>query len=100
MVKQISVVATIIAEAGSEEIIYQELQRLVLLTRKEEGCINYVLHRSNDESGLFIMYENWKSEEDLNRHNQSDHLKTFKNDNKGALKEIQVYKLTMIENDK
>jgi len=97
MAKQISVVATIIAEEGLEEKIYQELHRLVPLTRKEEGCIDYILHRSNDDCGVFIMYENWKSKEDLNRHNQSSHFKAFASNTQGIIKELKVHELTMIK---
>jgi len=99
MAKQISVVATIIAEEGLEEKIYQELQRLVPLTRKEKGCIDYVLHRSNDDSRVFIMYENWKSKEDLNRHNQSKHFKAFQSNTQGIIKELKVHELTTIESN-
>jgi quinol monooxygenase YgiN len=98
MAKKISVVAIIIAEMGSEEKIYQELKKLVPLTKTESGCIDYVLNRSNDDSGLFIMYENWKSKEDLDRHNQSKHFNAFQSNTQGIIKELKVHELTMIEN--
>jgi quinol monooxygenase YgiN len=41
---------------------------LVAPTRAESGCINYDLHRSNDDPSVWMLYENWRSPDDLEQH--------------------------------
>ncbi|MBL9129281.1 MAG: antibiotic biosynthesis monooxygenase, partial [Verrucomicrobiales bacterium] len=39
-----------------------------------EGCLNYDLHESAEESGQFMFHENWRSRADLDRHLASPHV--------------------------
>ena len=43
-------------------------------TRKEEGNKAYQLHRSADEPDTFLLYERWRSLDDLDRHLKSDYI--------------------------
>jgi len=74
---KVTVVARIKAKEGLEERVKQELMNLLAPTRSEEGCINYDLHQSVQDKSLFLFYENWKSEDDLKRHLENQHLKNF-----------------------
>lgn len=65
---QVTVVATLKAKPGKAEELRAELLKLVPLTLREDGCINYDLHESTETAGLFLFYENWKSKQDLDRH--------------------------------
>ena len=38
-----------------------ELEKLVPITRAEDGCLQYDLHVDNENSGFFVFYENWES---------------------------------------
>jgi quinol monooxygenase YgiN len=58
---QLTVVAKIKAKFGSEAVLRQELLQLVLPTIAENGCLNYDLHCSIEDSTLFLFYENWAS---------------------------------------
>ena len=73
----VTVVALIRAQAGQEEQLGAALQALVEPTHREDGCINYDLHRDLDDPGLFIFHENWESRGHLERHLQSDHIQHF-----------------------
>lgn len=73
----LTVVAKMKAKPGMEEQVKQEVQALVAPTRAEAGCINYDLHQSLEEKGLFLFYENWKSREDLDAHLKTPHLQAF-----------------------
>ena len=53
----LTVIARLKAKDGSEEKLGAMLRALVAPTRAEKGCINYDLHRSHDDPGLFIFYE-------------------------------------------
>jgi hypothetical protein len=57
----LTVIAKLKAKDVSEEQLYEELRNLVGPTRAEEGCINYDLHRSVEDPGTFMFYENWES---------------------------------------
>ena len=76
--KKVTVVARIKAKPGLEEQVKNELLGLVGPTRTEGGCINYDLHQSSDEAGLFMFYENWISKKDLDDHLAMPYLEAFK----------------------
>jgi quinol monooxygenase YgiN len=78
MSKPVTVVARVRAKMGKEDIVLQELLRMVEETRKEQGCINYDLHISADSPGSFLFYENWQSLAHLDRHAQSAHIQNFR----------------------
>jgi quinol monooxygenase YgiN len=85
--KKITVMARIKARAGMEEKVKQELLSMVSLTRKEAGCINYDLHQSPDNKAVFLFYENWRSQKDLDDHLQMPYFKAFMGKGKDLLAE-------------
>ena len=85
--KKITVVARIKAKAGMEKKVKQELLSMVGPTRKEAGCINYDLHQSPENKGLFMFYENWRSQKDLDDHLATPHFKAFMGKGKELLAE-------------
>ncbi len=75
--KKLTVLARIKAKAGREEEVLREILILIAPTRSEEGCINYDLHRSQDDPTLFCLYENWQSREVLDEHLATPYLQAF-----------------------
>ena len=73
----LTVVAFIQSKAGKETEVEQTLRGLIPPTRSEAGCINYNLHRSHDNEGLFMFYENWNSREALDQHLATPYLQAF-----------------------
>jgi quinol monooxygenase YgiN len=73
----LTVIAYIFAKRGEEQRVRTALLGLVDETRKETGCINYDLHDSEENTALFLMYENWRSAADLEAHARSAHLREF-----------------------
>ncbi|MBO1331356.1 putative quinol monooxygenase [Streptomyces sp. VRA16 Mangrove soil] len=51
------------------------LTSLVAPTRQEEGNLDYHVHEHED--GRFFLYEVWRSQEDLDLHNQFPPLRAF-----------------------
>ena len=49
----------------------------VAFLRAEPGCLNYDLHQSRDDTGVWFVYENWRSAEGFSVHMQSEHLRAF-----------------------
>ena len=78
MPAKLTVVARVKALPGKEKEVLAELLHLVTETRKEDGCLNYDLHRSHDDPTLFLFYENWLSQAHLDRHAQSAHIRAFR----------------------
>ncbi len=78
MGKEVTVLALLKAKPGLEEEVKRELMALQGPTRSEEGCINYDLHQSKEDPSCFMFYENWKSQEDLDKHLQMPYLTAFR----------------------
>ena len=55
----------------------RELEALIEPTTKEDGFVNYNLHHSTEDDGLFYLYENWESAEKLDAHLAAPHLVRF-----------------------
>lgn len=70
----LTVVARLKAKEGQEQRLREELMKLVEPTHAEQGCIQYDLHESNEEKGLFLFYENWTDAQALERHLRSPHI--------------------------
>jgi quinol monooxygenase YgiN len=77
MSEQLTVVVRIKAKRGKEEHVKQELTKLLAPTRAEPGCINFDLHQAAEDTSLFLVHENWASEEDLNRHFEMAYLRAW-----------------------
>jgi len=73
----LTVVARLKAKSGSEAELERELRALLAPTRAERGCLNYDLHRSAQDPGLFVFHENWESRDLWNDHMNSPHIKAF-----------------------
>ena len=71
----ITVVAHIKAKPPTIEATRELLQALIMPTRIEQGCIKYQLFQNEADPTDFTFIEEWTSDEDLNAHLTSDHLK-------------------------
>ena len=75
--EQITLIAKVKAKEGLEETLKNELTALLEPTGKEAGCITYNLHQNSEDKSLFMFYENWTSQQALDEHLQTPHLKAF-----------------------
>ena len=62
------------ARTGHEPFLEAELRALVAPTRKEDGCLQYDLHRASDGTGAFLLHEVWESREHHAAHTKTDHF--------------------------
>jgi quinol monooxygenase YgiN len=72
---KVTVVATFKAKAGMEDAARDAILALIAPTRAEAGCVNYDLHQTTDDPSLFMLYENWVSQKDLDAHLAMPYLK-------------------------
>ncbi|BAN22902.1 putative quinol monooxygenase [Caballeronia insecticola] len=75
---EVAVVAILVAKPGREEELRQVLEANVEPTRKEQGALQYDLHRDIKEPRRFIFFERWASEAALDEHGRSAHIQTFR----------------------
>ena len=69
------VVATFKAKPGQADGLCAVLSSLVAPTRREPGCISYVLERAVDDPATFFTVERWKTDDDLKAHMVTPHVK-------------------------
>jgi quinol monooxygenase YgiN len=62
------------AKEGQHLLLEAELRALVNPTRKEEGCLQYDLHRGADQPGTFLLHEAWASREHHAAHTRTPHF--------------------------
>jgi len=62
------------ARTGHEPFLEAELRALVPPTRREEGCLQYDLHRAADGTGAFLLHEVWETREHHTAHTKTDHF--------------------------
>jgi quinol monooxygenase YgiN len=62
------------AKEGQHLLLEAELRALVSPTRKEEGCLQYDLHRGADQPGTFLFHEVWASRDHHAAHTRTPHF--------------------------
>jgi quinol monooxygenase YgiN len=65
------------AAAGREEEAATQLRKLLAPTRKEPGCVNYLLHRDPEDPTKFMFYEGFKSQAALEAHTKTPHFQEW-----------------------
>lgn len=70
----VSLIATLTALPETREELHRLLVDQVGPTRAEHGCIDYNLHVDASDPCIFVFYENWKSQADLDAHMKMPHL--------------------------
>jgi quinol monooxygenase YgiN len=73
----VSVVARYLAKAGKEEQVKQTLLDMVAPTRQEEANISYDLYQAKGQPAMFILEENWRSQEGLAQHMQARYFRAM-----------------------
>jgi quinol monooxygenase YgiN len=88
----ISITAIIKSKQENIEEVKNLVQNLVIQTRKEDACIRYDLHTTEN---VFIIWEEWKDQAGLDIHNNQPYLQDFiKQSENLVATPILVYKTT------
>jgi quinol monooxygenase YgiN len=74
---ELKIVATIVAKKAFQSELEQILRTVVNETRKEEGNVSYELHQELQNPLKYIIIEVWKSQQAIDKHNESVHFKAF-----------------------
>jgi len=70
----VTLVVVMRAKEGQHLLLEAELRALITPSRKEEGCIQYDLHRSVEHPGTFLFHEVWESREHHTAHTRTPHF--------------------------
>ena len=92
----VTVVAKMTAKSDTIEVVKAELIKMLAPTRQEEGCLEYRLHRDNDNPDVFVFYENWKNLACLEQHMNSPHFQAYVAAVGDLIADKAVHKLTEI----
>ena len=93
---KLTIVANIHAHPSKIDLVAAELEKLVPLTRTEPGCIQYDLHRDNNNPAHFMFYENWESRELWQAHMGAPHLAAYMKATEGAVVDFVLNEMTHI----
>ena len=67
----------LLAKAGEEQKIAGLFPALQAESRKEPGCLMYVVHQHAEEPRRFLVYEQYRDEEALAVHRNSHHFQHY-----------------------
>ncbi len=71
------IVAENYIRSGAKEKYLELASQLVEATRREEGNISYALHQDAADENHLTFIEEWKDEEAIKLHNESEHFTTL-----------------------
>lgn len=94
MLKPLTIVARIEADNDKIELVKTELLKLIEPTLQESGCIQYDLHQDNDNSAVFLFYENWESRALWQAHMNNSHLAEYAKATEGAVASFTLNEMT------
>lgn len=92
----LKVIASIVAKAGSEQLVRKALLRLIAPTQAEPGFIQYDLHQSIEDARVFVFVESWQNRELHAQHMQSAHLAAYQQEVAGHVESWDVKLLVQI----
>ncbi len=93
---KLTIIANITAKAEHINLVKTELEKLIPITQKEAGCINYDLHQDNENPAHFMFYENWTSRELWQAHMNNQHLQDYTAATDGAIETFTLNEMTPI----
>ena len=93
---QLTIVASIHAKADKIDLVKAELEKLIPITRAENGCIQYDLHQDNENPAHFLFYENWESRELWQTHMNAPHLAAYMSATEGAVELFTLNEMTVV----
>ena len=93
---KLTIVANIHANSDRIALVKAELEKLIPVTRAEKGCIQYDLHRDNDNPAHFMFYEEWESRELWQTHMNAPHLAVYMQATDGAVAEFTLNEMSRI----
>ena len=93
---ELTVTAKFIIREDERETVKAELQKLIVPTRGEEGCLCYDLHQDTENECILFFYETWATREFWNAHMETNHVKACLKAIEGKCVSVELGTLTKI----
>ena len=74
----VNAVLLVEVKEGHLEHVKQQIELLGAETLKEEGCILYNAYYSTNNPNTVCFVEQWESQEHLDKHLETEHIKTYR----------------------
>ena len=87
------------AKLGKREAALQAARICSEKTRQEPGSLDYTFYEGIDDEQTFFLFEQWESQEALDRHIKSEHLAAFRTSLKDLLERpssIRVFEVSSV----
>ena len=91
---KLTIVAHITAKPDQIDLVKGELEKLVPITRSEQGCVQYDLHQDNENPAHFMFYENWENRDLWQLHMNAPHLAAYMAATDGAVEDFTLHEMT------
>lgn len=67
----------IVVNSGQEEAVVKSFRALAEASRKEPGCLQYVVQQHIEDGRRFLVYEQYRDDEALSAHRNSHHFQHY-----------------------
>ncbi|ANO50702.1 putative quinol monooxygenase [Woeseia oceani] len=93
----LTVVANFQVPSDQTDHVKTELEKLLPISRREDGCIQYDLHENLNDDGHFLLYETWESRALWERHAKAPHISAFLKATKDVDVELTVHQMKHVD---
>ena len=66
-----------VAKPGHEDEVANLFRKLEAESRREPGCLMYIVHQHKDQPGRFFIYEQYRDDAALRAHRDSPHFQEY-----------------------
>src|SRR4029450_9708154 len=66
---------TITIDPAKRDVAIAAMRDLMAETRKEKGCVTYVMSGDFEDAGCIRLFEEWESQAAIDAHTQAPHMK-------------------------
>lgn len=95
--KKVVLIATLVLKDGNNEGVLEALTALHKATHQEDkGCLQYDVHKDNEQTNTYVFVETWESEALLAEHMEKAHFTTYKAFMGDKVERLSLQKLTKI----
>jgi quinol monooxygenase YgiN len=92
----LTILAQIHVVPGKEEALIAEMHKLIAATKQEAGCLQYDMHRDNENPGFIMFYENWETRALWLDHMNAPHLAAYNTATEGWIESLTLNEMTRV----
>ncbi len=92
--QELTLIATVKAKEGQRDFVRDEIIKLLVPTRQEEGCMTYFLHEDNKDPNCFVLYETWANHALWQQHMDGVNIAVFTKATENAVEKWEIQELT------